>query len=111
MAITYNDFNQNAAIGGLNTYSVIVPNAGPYAIKGKLTLPTIVGGGGASSCVVTVNQNGSPVYTGVAGAEGYFTTLNCAVGDTIAVVLSSAAAVDQALNAVKATVGITQGVS
>lgn len=109
--ITYNDFNQNSAMAGLNTYTVIVPNAGPYVIRGKLLLPTIVGGAGPSSCVTTVNVNGSPVYTGNAGAEGFMTTTNCAAGDTITIVTTSAAAADQPLNAIKMSIAISQGVS
>lgn len=111
MAITFNDFSQSGSMGGLNTYTVIVPNAGPYVFSGKLTLPTIVGGGGPSSCVVTLNQNGTPFYTGVAGAEGFQATALAAAGDTFTIVTSSAAAADQPLNAIKMQLGISQGVS
>lgn len=112
MAITFNDFSQNAALGGLGTYTVVIPNAGPYIVKGKLTLPTIVGGASAnSSCVVTVVQNSTTIYTGNAGAEGFSTTFLGAAGDSIAITTSSAASVDQPLNAIKMVVGISQGVS
>lgn len=103
-------FNQNAAITGLSTYSVIVPSAGPYFMEGKLSLPTLVGGAGASACVATVNLNGSPIYTGLAGAEGFRAETVCAAGDTLSVVLSSAAAPDQILNAIKGVVAVGQGV-
>lgn len=102
-------FNQNIESTGLNTVSVTVPYAGAYFIKGKFLIPTIVGGAGASSLVITVNQNGSPVYTGSAGAEGFYSNISCAANDVIAFVLSSSAAVDALSNAVKAVYSIGQG--
>lgn len=102
-------FNQNLVFNGLGTQSVTVVDAGPYFVEGKILLPTLVGGAGASSLVVTVNQNGSPKYVGNAGAEGFYTDLNCASGDVIAVVFSSSAAVDAVLNAIKSNVSIGQG--
>lgn len=103
-------FNQNVTIAGLQSYSVGVPTAGPYFVEGKISIPTITNGGGQSSVVATVNQNGSPIYTGVAGAEGFRTDLLCAAADVIQIVLSSAAAPDLGLNNVKATVAIGSGV-
>jgi hypothetical protein len=102
-------FNQNIESTGLNTISTTVPYAGPYFVKGQFTLPTLVDGAGASSLVVTVNQNGSPVYSGLAGAEGFYKNLLCAAYDVIAIVLSSAASVDAVNNAVKAVYSIGQG--
>lgn len=102
-------FNQNIESQGLNTISTTVPYAGSYFIKGKITLPTLVDGAGASSLVITVNQNGSPVYTGLAGAEGFYTNLLCAVNDVIAVVPSSSAAVDALNNVIKLAISIGQG--
>jgi hypothetical protein len=104
-------FNQNAAIGGLNSYSVAVPAAGPYFVEGKLSLPTIVGGGGQSACVVTVTNGTGPVtvYTGPAGAEGFYVDTLCAANDVLTIALTSAAAPDQGLNAVKAVLSIGSG--
>lgn len=102
-------FNQNIESTGLNTVSTTVPYAGPYFVKGKFTIPTLVGGAGASSLVVTVNQNGSPVYVGQVGPEGFYTNISCAAYDVIAIVLSSSAAVDAALNAIKCVYSIGQG--
>lgn len=104
-------FNQNAGIGGLNSYSVAVPTAGPYFVAGKISLPTIVGGGGASSVVVTVTNGTGPVtiYTGVAGAEGFYVDTLCAAGDVLTIALSSANANDQGLNTVKAVLSIGSG--
>lgn len=103
-------FNQNLSFVGLGTLSITVPLAGAYFVDGKISLPTLSKGDVAPSAVlVTVNQNGSPVYTGQAGAEGFYTTLSCAASDVIAMVFSSAAAVDQGLNVIKSTVSIGLG--
>ena len=104
------NYNQNLSFSGLGTFTFVVVQAGPYFIEGKLYLPTIVNGGGASAVVVTINQNSSPVYVGTAGAEGFKADINCAANDSIAIVLSSAAAPDQGLNNVKSTFSIGQGV-
>lgn len=104
-------FNNNAAIGGLNTYSVAVPAAGPYFLSGKLSLPTIVNGGGQSSVVVTITNSTGPVtlYTGPAGAEGFCVDTLCAANDVLNIALTSANANDQGPNTVKAVVSIGSG--
>lgn len=103
-------YNQSAVFNGLGTFTVITPIAGNYFVEGKISLPTLSTGATANSAVVTtINQNGSPVYTGTAGAEGFRTDIAAAANDTIAVVFSSAAAVDKALNVIKATIQIGQG--
>lgn len=102
-------YSQNLVFNGLGTLSTTVPAAGLYFFDGHLSLPTLTDGGGVSSVVVVINQNGSPVYTGSAGAEGFYTTLNCAANDVIAFVFSSAAAADQGLNVIKATISIGSG--
>ena len=107
MALNY---YQNVVFNGLGTFSANVPVAGDYFLDGKISIPTIVNGGGPSSLVVTVNQNGGPIYTGLAGAEGFFVNMSCAANDLIAVVFSSAAAPDQALNVIKSTFVLGQGV-
>jgi hypothetical protein len=79
--------------------------AGAFFLEGKISLPSInMGSGAASACLVTINQNGAPVYVGQAGAEGFKTDLSCALADVIAIVLTSAAAVDQPINAIKTTI-------
>lgn len=103
-------FNQNASFSGLGTFSITVQIAGPYFLEGKISLPTLTNGGGASSCLVTINQNGSPIYTGLAGAEGFKKDTLCAAGDVLAIVLSSSAPADQPLNAIKTVIAIGQGV-
>lgn len=103
------NFNQNVVFTGLGTQSFTIPTAGIYFVEGHLSLPTLVSGGGASSVLVTVNQNGSPVYTGQAGAEGFYKDLSCAANDVIAVVLSSSAAADLPTNVIKANISIGLG--
>jgi hypothetical protein len=104
-------FNQTIEWGGLGTLSFTVPVAGPYFIDGKMTIPSLQGGSPtASSLQVTINQNGSPVYVGLVGAQGFHVdNLLCALDDVLAFVFSSSATVDQQLNAIKATVGIGTG--
>lgn len=102
-------FNQNLENTGLTSTSVTVPYAGPYAIQGKIVVPTLSTALQPSQVVVTVNQNGSPVYVGPAGAEGFYTNLSCAANDVIAVVLSSSAASDALPNVVKGLYSISQG--
>lgn len=102
-------YNQNLVFNGLGTLSITVPVAGTYFISGNISIPTISTGSSPSSCLVTINQNGSPIYTGVAGAEGFYTSMVCAAADVIAVVFSSSAAVDQLLNVIKSTISIGLG--
>lgn len=103
-------YAQNLAFNGLGTLSVTVPSAGDYFCEGHITIPTITNGGGQSSLLVVVNQNGSPVYTGQAGAEGFRTVVSCAANDVIAIVFSSSNPNDLVLNAIKSVISIGQGV-
>lgn len=118
--------SQNISYSGLGTVTYVAIANGIVNFQGTLTLPTLVGDisqpvppssvpavGSApvyqspsSQVVVTVNKNGSPVYTGKAGANGFQTSLLCAITDVITVVLSSSAACDQVPNLVKANIGI-----
>ncbi len=99
---------ENRTLTGLGTFPVIVSQSKFYNIKGKISLPTIGAGSVADSAVVvTANVNGgSTFYTGTAGAEGFETGAVCNSGDTINVILTSAAAVDQGLNIIKTTLSI-----
>jgi hypothetical protein len=101
--------NQNLVWNGLGTLSVTIPIAGNQSFAGQIQLPTIVQGNGASSLVVTVKQNGTAIYTGTAGASGFKVDTYCAVGDVIAIIFSSSAAIDQGLNVIKSEISITQG--
>jgi hypothetical protein len=105
-------FNLNATVTGLATFSVVVPNAGVYPVSGKIELPTIDQGASANSAVVmtvVLNPSGAntTIYTGGAGARGFqFITGALSAGDTLAFTTSSAAAVDQPINAVKSTISV-----
>ena len=85
---------------GLGTLSVTVPTAlspNTFFVRVKSIIPTLVNGAGASSLVITINQNGSPVYVGQVGAEGAYANLSVADQDVIAVVFSSASSNDSSL--------------
>lgn len=104
------NYSQNLVFSGLGTVSFTVPTAGAYFLDGKISLPTLVNGGGVSACLCVINQNGSPVYTGIAGAEGFYKVVSCAANDLIAIVLSSSAPADQLLNVIKTTVAVGEGI-
>lgn len=104
------NFYQNLTSSGLTTVSFVVPDAGPLFVKGKVSIPTISNGGGVSALVVTIKQNGTAVYTGLAGSEGFYADFAVAAMDTISVVFSSAAAADQGSNVIKSTISIGYGV-
>lgn len=101
---------QNIEFGGLVTQSVTADSAGAYFVAGSLTLPSLTNGGGASGVVVTISQNSTTVYTGLAGANGfYFDKLSLAVGDVVHVALSSSATADQGKNTVRCSMQIGLG--
>jgi hypothetical protein len=105
------NFSQTIISTGLGTTTITVPSAGPYRMDGKIQLPTLIGGGGVSACLCTINQNGSPIYTGTAGQEGFGPLdVTCAANDALTFVLTSAAAADQPVNVIKMTVALSSGV-
>jgi hypothetical protein len=93
---------------GLGSFTFTVAQAGIHNVKVQLTeVPP-------SGVVVTITQNAgnvftSPVITPTQIAQQFKTELVCAVSDAIVVTLSSAAAIDAALNNVKATITLGQG--
>src|SRR5271157_3909205 len=102
--------SQNLMSNGLGTLSTTVPNANNYLVRAKISLPQLSQGSSDSSAVVSVlKKNGSTVLTGAAGAEGLEASVTCAAGDTLALQTSSAASVDQPLNAIKVTLSISEG--
>jgi hypothetical protein len=94
------------SINGLQTFPIFTaPAAGVYFVNGQLSLP-VPTGSGMSQVVTLVKQNGSTIYTGIAGATGFqINQITCASGDAISCVLSSSAAPDLVLNAVSGVVG------
>lgn len=105
------NFNQSLAFSGLGTaVTATAPETDMYQVAGKITLPTIGQGSSTQSAVVVVvNVNGSPIYTGAAGLEGFKTTAFCTAADIITVVLTSSSNVDKDYNVVKSTITISQG--
>lgn len=105
-------FSQNASIVGLNSYAITLPTAGAYFIEGKIQCPQISTGSAANSEVVATIVNGTgPVtlYTGTAGAEGFYVNVSAAAGDVITTTLSSSADIDAPLNAIKCELSIGSG--
>lgn len=103
-------YNQNMVFQGIGTFTLFTaPSAGNYFIDGKVSVGRIASGDGASSFVVLIKKNGSTVYTGNAGAMGFYMDLALAANDAITMVTSSTAAVDAALNAVKINVAMGDG--
>lgn len=120
-------FSSTSTYTGLQTITIVIPASDNYGIQGTLTLPEIqpsatqgpgggagtgTGGGPlvASQVVVTINQNGSPIFTSLAGARGFnLKAVPLVAADVLTVVLSSSLAQDKELNTVRITLGITQG--
>lgn len=116
-------FNQNVELvgpfascapqaSGSQTHTFVAPNAGLYSMDWKLQLPNISQGGGTSGAILQVINATGPVtvFTSTAGQDGGKIDFLCAAGDSISINLSSVTAADLvSLNAVKATLAITQG--
>lgn len=104
--------NQQITMVGISTFTLYANVAGTYSLRGNLSLPTAnTESGDDSQCVVTVKKNGSTIYTGTAGATGFTVQppFVCALGDAIQILFTSAAAVDQPVNAIKATISFFLG--
>lgn len=123
MAINSFNINTSTVVAGLGTQTCNVATAGTYTLACSFTIPYIASGSsnnstvttGGSSLQIVVNQNGSPVLT-IAAPVSPTTPITagsvrilCAVNDVITVVLSSAAVVDNAPNAIKGTINFYQG--
>jgi len=105
------NFRKSIEFCGLGTAAnQAVPDSDMYVVAGTLTIPSIPAGSStASSVVVVVNKNGSPVYTGNPGSKGFKVDVVCVAADVLSVVLSSAAAVDNVINAVRSTITMSKG--
>lgn len=98
-------YSINYGNSGLGASSVIVPNADTYVVQVRLNIPLF----GASSVVTIVQVNSSTKYTSNPGDNSLTFAVACAAGDTINVTTSSSASADQAINAVRANISISQG--
>jgi len=113
---------QSTVFGGLGTQTFNVVTAGLYTCEVKVFVPYQASGSsnnssvttGGSSCLVVVNQNGSPVLTlglpsPTQAIVGGSVRIQAAASDVITVVCSSAAAVDNAPNAIKGIINLYMG--
>ena len=101
---------QTGSLSGLQSTTFYAPVAGNYFLDAKIFGPNISAGSSANSQVVaTVTQNGSTIYTSPSGGEGFRINVVCAVGDAIAVALTSSAAVDLPYNTIQAVLAFSNG--
>jgi hypothetical protein len=108
------NYSQNFTIAGLETLTFVVPLAGAYTLSGKLQLPSAAQDdptdpnylGYPSAVVTTVKQNGTTIFTSLAGAEGFSIPVLAALSDTFTIALTSSATPDQGLNALRASISI-----
>lgn len=126
MTINSLQLNSSTIFAGLGTSTFTVVTAGLYTVDVASTIPHIAAGSssdstataGGSALQIVINQNGSAKLT-VGGAAtnptptqptlGGRVSLQCAAADVLTVVLTSANAVDAALNAVKTVINLFQG--
>lgn len=108
MSLVVPKSNQRLTLSGLESVTTTIVDAGSFELGGKISLPQNTGNSSAgnSAAVMTITQNVTVIYTGPAGGEGFHLTVNAAAGDTLTFALTSAAAVDQPSNAVKAVITI-----
>jgi hypothetical protein len=123
------NFIQRITVTNLATHTLVIPTTDIYSFDGTLELPAIVPsatqgpgggagtgtGGGAqvtSQVVVTINQNGSPIYTSHPGDKGFLLkAVSCVANDVITIVRTSSLLQDEQKNAIKMTLAITEGAS
>lgn len=100
--------NQNYVQDGLGTLTFTIPSTNQYTVRCQTTVMP------DSSLAILVKKNGSTVYTAPALVPGqialeFKTSLQCTAADSVTVVFSSSAAVDEQLNSIKSNVSIEQG--
>lgn len=102
--------DKSCPITGLGTSSFTVVTASYITVSAQCTIPCSAQSSSQSALQIVINQNGSAKVT-VGGSStnptpnqpsiSASTRLNCAAGDVITVVLSSANAIDSVPNNVK----------
>jgi len=117
---------QTTTVTNLRTHTFTAQNTDLYTIAGTLELPNIVpsatqgpgGGAGtgtgggpqvASQVVVTIQQNSVTKLTTNPGDRGFKILLNCTAGDVITIARTSSLAQDNAPQAIKMTLNISEG--
>lgn len=98
----------NQILNGLGTLTFTVPTTGVYNVKCQSTFQP------GSSLAILVKNNGATKYTAPAPtptqtALQFQTDLLLTAADSVTVVLSSAAAVDNTLNAIQSNISIGSG--
>lgn len=117
--------NQSTVFAGLGTNSFTVTVAGLYTVAFTSFIPyqtassnnsSVTTGGSSLQVVVNQDTGGGPVAKLTVGSPtptqpimGGSVRLQCSVNDVITVVLTSAAAVDNAFNAIKSIINLYQG--
>ena len=102
-------FSYSATSSNLGEIDIIVPDTSMYTVKCTLTLPSIVQGNGQSAVVTVVKVNSTTKYTSNAGDFGVDCEVACSAGDTIKIITSSSNANDNAINAVRIQIAISEG--
>jgi hypothetical protein len=105
---------QKYSISGLETLTAVMPFSGLVKLEGKLKLPRLSQTdptdpnylANPSAVVTTIKQNGTTIFTSLAGADGFSIPVLVAIKDSITVQLSSSSAQDEVLDAVSAVVSI-----
>jgi hypothetical protein len=108
------NYSQNFAISGLETLTIVMPVAGYFTLSGKIKLPRLSQTdptdpnylGYPSAVVATIKQNGTTIFTTIAGSDGFSIPILAALNDSFTVALSSSAAEDEVLNAVSAVISL-----
>jgi len=121
------NFTQSASYPGLGTATVNIPETSLYSFQGSLTLNDNAGsaiqgpGGGAgtgtgapppipSQVIVTINQNGSPIFTTNPGDRSFcLNAYGCTAGDVITFVMTSSLAQDKLPSSVRLTLSVSEG--
>jgi hypothetical protein len=119
--------SQSQSVTNLGTTTLNITNTDTYTLAVTLQSPNIVpsatqgAGGGAgtgtsggtqvaSQVVITIKQNGSTIGTSSTSSKGLtLKGIACTAGDILTVTLSSSLAQDQQLNAVQATIALSEG--
>lgn len=121
-------FTQSASYEGLRAARVNIPSTGLYDIQGTITTPSVESpaisqgpGGGAgtgmggapkvpSQIIVTISQNGSPLFVTQQGAKGFeLNAVSLSAGDVLTITPSSSLASDQKPESVRLTIAVSEG--
>lgn len=103
------NFYGSISLNGLQAQTIFTAPTpgGIFFVNGQLSLPqtNTNGGGSPSQVIATVYKNGAVIYTGITGASGFqINQISMSTNDAVSASLTSAAAVDQGINAVRGQV-------